>query len=393
MSCESALCRLIGLIAEARRLKKDSVLVSIDFARAFDSLDINTLLTALRRHSFGDAAVMLMKSYLTGRVQQTKYGNALSSPLPLTTGVPEGSLFSPLLLNIYIDSLLTRLPDSCVIAYADDVSLVCSHKSMSHALADMQALLCIVGGWAADARLVINVKKCALLCIPYACKSSCDTVPVLSINGLAISLVNELKLLGITFTFTLDWTVHADIIRTKILHMSGVLQRFGCTLDLLTRQRVFNAYIMPHILYYLPVWGNLTVSHCHLFNRTLLGCAKMIQRNVHAELDNNTFKATGILPFRQFVFIRNVSVVIKILSNNECQRYFHTNCFYDVSQHITRQHDDRKILAKKFTRVCDKHNFIIGGISDWNELPTRITAINSFNLFKKNIYSFSCDKL
>ena len=90
----------------------------------------------------------------------------------------------------------------------------------------------------------------------------------------------------------------------------------------------------------------------------------MKQRNVHAELDNTTFKTTGILPFRQFVFIRNVSAVFKILSNNECQRYFHTNCFNDVSQHITRQHDGRKILAKKFTRVCDKHNFIAGGISD-----------------------------
>ena len=90
----------------------------------------------------------------------------------------------------------------------------------------------------------------------------------------------------------------------------------------------------------------------------------MKQRNVHAELDNNTFKTTGILPFRQFVFIRNVSAVFKILSNNECQRYFYTNCFNDVSQHITRQHDGRKILAKKFTRVCDKHNFIAGGISD-----------------------------
>ena len=39
------------------------------------------------------------------------------------------------------------------------------------------------------------------------------------------------------------------------------------------------------------------------------------------------------------------------------------------------------------------NNFIAGGISDWNELPTRITVITSFNLFMKNVSSFSSDKL
>ena len=102
------------------------------------------------------------------------------------------------------------------------------------------------------------------------------------------NMTTEIKILGVTITSTLNWSVHADQVRTKISRMSGVLQRFGCTLDSHTRLRIFNAFILPHVLYCLPVWGNLPTSHCDLFNRSLLRCAKMIQRNVRTELGIHT---------------------------------------------------------------------------------------------------------
>ena len=56
-SCETALCRLTGLLADARRQKKNSVLVALNFSRVFDSLDIAVLLDALRTHHFGSLAI------------------------------------------------------------------------------------------------------------------------------------------------------------------------------------------------------------------------------------------------------------------------------------------------------------------------------------------------
>ena len=64
-SCETALCRLTGLLADARRQKKSSVQVALDFSRAFDSLDIAVMLDALRTHHFGSIAIEWIKSYLT----------------------------------------------------------------------------------------------------------------------------------------------------------------------------------------------------------------------------------------------------------------------------------------------------------------------------------------
>ena len=46
-SCEIALCRLSSLLSEAKRMKKDSVLVTLDFSRAYDTLNFEVLLSAL----------------------------------------------------------------------------------------------------------------------------------------------------------------------------------------------------------------------------------------------------------------------------------------------------------------------------------------------------------
>ena len=51
-SCEMALCRLSSLLSEAERMKKDSVLVTLDFSRAFNTLNFEVLLSVLQLSYF-----------------------------------------------------------------------------------------------------------------------------------------------------------------------------------------------------------------------------------------------------------------------------------------------------------------------------------------------------
>ena len=204
-SCETALCHLSGLLAEARRLKKDAIEVSLDFKRAFESLNIECLIRAFGSHHFGSAAVTWLTTYLTDRSQLTKYANVLSSPLPITTGVSEGSLLSPKIFNLYINSLHS-LPAKYIIANADNVILVCSHGNLRCALEELQALLELVRKWVDLARLVVNVSKCAAMYVPYARAKALEITPLsLFINGLRVPTVAEVKVLGILFTSSFDW--------------------------------------------------------------------------------------------------------------------------------------------------------------------------------------------
>ena len=71
-----------------------------------------------------ETALHWFRSYLTGRQQRTSCGNELSEELPVTHGVPQGSILGPLLFVIYINDLPNVLNSCYASLYADDTDLL-----------------------------------------------------------------------------------------------------------------------------------------------------------------------------------------------------------------------------------------------------------------------------
>ena len=72
----------------------------IDLSKAFDTLDHSILLSKLKYYNVTGCSYDLLSSYLTDRSQYVEFSGHKPDTLPISTGVPQGSVLGPLLFLI-----------------------------------------------------------------------------------------------------------------------------------------------------------------------------------------------------------------------------------------------------------------------------------------------------
>ena len=74
-------------------MKQVSIVVLLDMSKAFDSIRHNLLLSKLRKIDIGKSAFAWFESYLSMCTQVVRLQDTISTSLPLSVGVPQGSIF------------------------------------------------------------------------------------------------------------------------------------------------------------------------------------------------------------------------------------------------------------------------------------------------------------
>ena len=107
----------------ANRTRRPIHLVTLDIAKAFDTVPHDKLLLALARAGLSIPSVRVLSSMLLGHTSTVGDPSGRHFTIRIRRGVLQGGILSPLLFNIFFDQgLLTEICGLLPFSYADDVS-------------------------------------------------------------------------------------------------------------------------------------------------------------------------------------------------------------------------------------------------------------------------------
>ena len=109
---------------------RDSFVIALDIAGAFDRVWHSGLATKLRSMGVCGGLLLLLQDYLRDRSLFVVVNGQSSQDHPISAGVPQGSVLGPLLWNVFFNDLLQLIPEAH--AYADDCTLTFPCDSIDH---------------------------------------------------------------------------------------------------------------------------------------------------------------------------------------------------------------------------------------------------------------------
>ena len=225
-SCETQLVQFVhdvisNLDGAMNRGHKQTDLIIMDFAKAFDKVPHRRLLHKLDYYGIRGSTHKWISSWLAGRSQQVVLDGQASDPVPVLSGVPQGSVLGPILFLIFINDLPDNIKSS-VRLFADDCVLYRNIHSLQDCLI-LQKDLDSLGLWEADWQMKFNVAKCHSMRVTrhYSHK---QIIHDYTLHQQTLENVQSAKYLGITITENMDWGQHISEISSKATKTLGFLQ-------------------------------------------------------------------------------------------------------------------------------------------------------------------------
>ena len=126
-----AMLDLITTCYDNLNCKKFSTLIFLDIQKAFDSVSHQKLLNKLEYYGIRGLANSLICSYLRNRKQYVSFYNKRSSEKLVEYGIPQGSIFGPLLFLIYVNDLPSAT-QTVPRFFADDTALLTAENDVDN---------------------------------------------------------------------------------------------------------------------------------------------------------------------------------------------------------------------------------------------------------------------
>ena len=241
-----------------------TALILLDLSKAFDSVNHAFLLEKLGNVGASLSVVKWFESYLTGRTQSVRIGSTVSTSLPISYGVPQGAILSPLLFIIYTNDFPSTVHHSKLESYVDDSKIL-----LSFAAADMDGLkqqleedLYSIAKCCSENELLMNPRKTKYMLI--GTRQNLPQLPKdMSINFLneVITPVSIAKDLGMTLDSYLTYDQHITNLVSSCMNCLCQINRVKKCFDKEALILIISTLVMNKMFYCSTVGSNTTSTN------------------------------------------------------------------------------------------------------------------------------------
>ena len=356
----------------------------VDFRKAFDVIDHNILLKKLTKLGLSARSVCWFTSYLCNRKQLTLVNNAMSSILPITTGVPQGSILGPLLFLIFINDIETSIKHSNIKLYADDTALYKASNDSNISQLRLQSDINSLKVWCDRNKLTINVNKTKIMTFGAGNKLRQSRIPDFYLNDTRLEHVSNYKYLGITLDSKLTYNKHVNTVIRTTSHKAYCLSKIRKYLTVKASLIIYKTTIIPYFDYgdfvYEAANKSMTEKLQRIQNRCLKTCLNV---NIRESTDLIHRQArVNLLEDRRSTHLLNM-----MFQRSKVDEYVDSRNIY------TRRHDGVTLKIPKPNKESFKKSVIFRRGTLWNLLPGEVRNLPTLSDFKKYTKQLQINRL
>ena len=214
-------------IIETRKLKRKQTFTAfIDFKKAYDSINRPLLWSKLQEAGMSGKILNPIKAIYNNVQYCIRLNGLYTNWFKVNHGLKQGCLLSPLLFNIYINSLAETIKHLGlgvdvdgekigIFLYADDLVLISENE------ADLQAMLDILNNWCKNNKINLNAEKSKVVHFrnPSVQRSSFN----FSCGDHMLEITTQYNYLGLTMTEFLSYDAMASNVAKSASRALGLV--------------------------------------------------------------------------------------------------------------------------------------------------------------------------
>ncbi|GFT98309.1 probable RNA-directed DNA polymerase from transposon BS [Trichonephila clavipes] len=236
-------------------------------------------------------------------------------------GVPQGSVLSPLLFLIFMNTIRHHIhPDTKIACYADDIAVWHSHNDITESERALNTTLKGIATWAENLKLTINADKTNYCIFSTDRRYRSNYNANIKIQNSQIKQIDQPTYLGVTLDPELRFSKHIEQTTNKALGKLNILRKLCGTSwgsRPQTLKSTFCTVIRPVLKYTTTIWTPTFISVKRKLDTVQHRAAKIIIGAVSSTNNEKAEQECGLPPLESRHNLATIKFTNKLRSYGE----------------------------------------------------------------------------